>query len=104
MVRFLNEMEQNFVKTRKKKRKIIKRTSERHGRILTQHLWVCPFAAKGNTRTTYWKEKKRESYLSCSIVHSEAIVRLLATNLDLPASFVPTGTVIVIEVVTFSRI
>lgn len=50
------------------------------------------------------KKKKRESYLSCSIVHNEAIVRLLATNLDLPASFVPTGTVIVIEVVTFSRI
>ena len=50
------------------------------------------------------KKRERESYLGCSIVHSVAIVRLIGTSPDLPASSVLTGTGTVIEVVTFSRI
>ena len=40
------------------KQKQKRKRSERQGRVLTQHSWVCPFAEKRNTRTTYWKEKK----------------------------------------------
>lgn len=64
----------------------------------------CVPLLKSETREPLIREKRRESYLSCSIIHSEAIVRPCATSLGRPASPVPTGTLLVIEVVTFSRI
>lgn len=91
-------------KQKKKKEKELRGQVKDRVEFLRNTLGCVPLLKSETREPLIGKKKKRESYLSCSIVHSEAILRPCATSLGLPASPVPTGTLLVIEVVTLSRI